>query len=88
MQNIIVHKSFLHVTVGVVFESRWTVHLLYHLRTKKSAYQFCEQENDRNLKKVLHLPYMLDQRPLLYKGRTQIVASLASKMKHLVATLK
>ena len=28
---------------------------------------------------------MLDQRPLLYKGRTQIVASLASKMKHLVA---
>ena len=34
------------------------------------------------------VPYMLDQRPLLYKGRTQIVASLASKMKHLVAALK
>ncbi len=34
------------------------------------------------------IPYMLDQRPLLYKGRTQIVASLASKMKHLVAALK
>ena len=29
--------------------------------------------------------YMLDQRPLLYKGPTQIVASLVSKMKHLVA---
>ncbi len=28
---------------------------------------------------------MLDQRPLLYKGRSQIVASFASKMKHLVA---
>ncbi len=27
-----------------------------------------------------HLPYMLGQRPLLYKGHTQIVASLASKM--------
>ncbi len=35
-----------------------------------------------------NIPYMLDQRPLLYKGRTQIVASLASKMKHLVAALK
>ena len=35
-----------------------------------------------------HVPYMLDQRPLLYKGRTQIVASLASKIKHLVAALK
>ena len=23
---------------------------------KKTAYQFCEQENDHNLKKVLHLP--------------------------------
>ncbi len=32
----------------------------------------------------INIPYMLDQRPLLYKGRTQIVASLASKMKHLV----
>ena len=37
---------------------------------------------------VQDVPYMLDQRPLLYKGRTQIVASLASKMKHLVAALK
>ncbi len=34
------------------------------------------------------IPYTLDQRPLLYKGRTQIVASLASKMKHLLAALK
>ncbi len=29
--------------------------------------------------------YMFDQKPLLYKGRTQIGSSLASKMKHLVA---
>ncbi len=33
----------------------------------------------------MHVPYMLDQRPLLYKGRTQIVASFA---RHLVAALK
>ena len=37
---------------------------------------------------IYSILYMLDQRPLLYKGRTQIVASLASKMKHLVAALK
>ncbi len=30
---------------------------------------------------------MLDQRPLLYKGRTQIAAALASLMKHLVAAV-
>ena len=48
----------------------------------------CHSHFDTDNTPYKALPYMLDQRPLLYKGRTQIVASLASKMKHLVAALK
>ena len=34
------------------------------------------------------IPYMLDQRPLLYKGRTQIVASLQPIFSVIEAALK